>query len=53
MAYRKVHRLGSASDKQISKLFNLFEGPYTVIGIYNNVAIIVSLENVQQRKECK
>lgn len=51
IVYRKIHRLSSANEKQMAKLFNLFEGPYVVIDLYNNIATISSLEDLQQRNE--
>lgn len=41
IVYRKIHSLSSANEKQVEKLFNLFEGPYIVTNICNNVVTII------------
>lgn len=40
LVYRKVHRLNSANDEEIAKLFNFFQVPYIVQSLNKNTATV-------------
>lgn len=56
LVYTRMHKLSLANDRQILKIFNLYEVPYVVISIYKYCyhkdleSIKVSKENIENLK---
>lgn len=48
---RKLHKLSRLEDKRIFKLFILYEGPYVVSDVYNNVGEIQMVTDSTRHKE--
>lgn len=48
---RKLHKLSKLADKQIAKMFRLYERPYLVTNVHNNAAELHRIVDGYKRKE--